>query len=248
MKDVYETFAYDYDEFGAIDDYLGAEKTFFQRLVNKYHVRSVLDCACGTGQHLSMLSDLGLNVVGSDFSSAMLEVAKKNLIERGIQLPLYQSDFRSLEAVFSEKFDAVVCLTTSLPHLQTEEDLITALKSMKERLNPSGLLVLTTGTTHYNLALPPIEVVVNREDFSRIFVKEQDEQFQTIHVLDLYHSEKRLESNQYDIVYKIILDEDYRQLLRKAGFQSIEIYGDYEGHPYDKNSQRMIIVAQTNAA
>ncbi len=52
---------------------------------------------------------------------------------------------------------------------------------------------------------------MNREDFSRIFVKEQDDRFQTIHVLDLYHSEKRLENNQYEIVYRILLDEDYRR-------------------------------------
>ena len=28
MNDIYEKFAYDYDEFGAIDQYLGEEKNF----------------------------------------------------------------------------------------------------------------------------------------------------------------------------------------------------------------------------
>ena len=31
MKDPYEKFAYDYDEFGPIDEYLGDEKTFLTR-------------------------------------------------------------------------------------------------------------------------------------------------------------------------------------------------------------------------
>lgn len=244
MEDRYQTFAYDYDEFGSIEDYLGAEKLFFQQLFSEQGAKTVLDCACGTGQHLYMFSEMNLEVVGSDYSKAMLEVAEKNLTERGITVPLHQCDFRYLEEVHKEKFDAIACLTTALPHLHSEQDLVTALKSMKTRLNSEGILVLTQGTTHHNLALPAIEVVVNRLDFSRVFVKERDEEFQTIHVLDMYHSTERMENNQYDIVYKIILDEDYRRLLMEAGFENIEIYGDYDKNAYDKESKRLIVVAQ----
>lgn len=243
LKDVYETFAYDYDEFGNIDDYLKNEASFFKQLFTENKVQTVLDCACGTGHHLYMLSELGFDVYGSDFSDSMLEVAAKNLDKKGKNIPLCQCDFRYLEQAYTEKFDAIVCLTNSLPHLHSEKELIVALKSMKQRLNPNGLLVLTQGTTHFTLTLPAIEVVVNREDFSRIFVKEFDEKFQTIHVLDLYHSKQRLESNQYDIVYKIILDEDYQRLLKKAGFEDVQIYGDYDRRLYDKQSRRLIVVA-----
>lgn len=244
MKDRYQTFAYDYDEFGSIENYLGSEQLFFKELFAEQGVETVLDCACGTGQHLYMLSELGLKVTGSDYSAAMLEVAGKNLANVGKQIPLRQGDFRYLEQIFTETFDGIVCLTTALPHLQTDEDLVTALKSMKNRLNQQGVLVLTQGTTHHNLKLPSIEVVVNREDFSRIFVKEQDDRFQTIHVLDLYHSEKRLENNQYEIVYRILLDEDYRRLLAEAGFSDVQIYGDYDRTPYDHASRRLIVVAK----
>nr|WP_255350426.1 MULTISPECIES: class I SAM-dependent methyltransferase [Clostridia] len=241
---MYEKFAYDYDEFGDIENYLGSERQFFKEILNENQVQSVLDCACGTGQHLYMLAELGYRVSGSDFSASMLKVASKNLERHGIQIPLSRCDFRELQEAFTEKFDAVVCLTTALPHLHTDEDLLTALISMKDRLNKNGLLILTQGTTHFTLTLPSIEVVVNRDNFSRIFVKEHDDQFQTIHVIDLYHSQNRLENNQYDIVYRIILDDEYRGLLTKAGFNNINIYGDYDRSPYDKESKRLIVVAQ----
>lgn len=244
MKDIYEKFADDYDEFGDIQDYLGSEETFFKQVFDENNVQTVLDCACGTGQHLYMLSKLGLRVFGSDYSSSMLSVASKNLEEHGEDIPLRQCDFRELEKAYTEKFDAVVCLTTSLPHMHTDEDLLAALRSMKERLKTNGLLILTQGTTHFTLSLPSIEVVINRDDFSRVFVKEQDNEFQTVHVLDLYHSKDRLENNQYDVVYKIILDDDYRKLLTKAGFDDIKIYGDYDRSPYDKESKRLIVVAK----
>ena len=40
MKDLYEKFAYDYDEFGSIDEYLGDEKTFFERLFGEHGVKN----------------------------------------------------------------------------------------------------------------------------------------------------------------------------------------------------------------
>lgn len=241
---MYKTFAYDYDEFGNIENYLGTERDFFKKLFDKNNIKSVLDCACGTGQHLYMLSELGYKVCGSDYSCSMLEVAKKNLVELGKDVPLCQCDFRYLENAYQNKFDAIVCLTTSLPHLHTDEDIVTALTSMKNRLNSNGILVLTQGTTHFTLNMSSIEVVVNKTNFSRIFVKEHDNEFQTIHVLDLYHSKERTESHQYDIVYKIMLDEDYRRLLLKAGFKDINIYGDYHKTKYNQNSKRLIVVAK----
>ena len=213
-------------------------------MFGKNKVKTVLDCACGTGQHLYMLSQLGYQLWGSDFSPSMIKVAKKNLDERGCNIPLHQCDFRYLEKTFDFRFDAIVCLTTSLPHLHTDEDLLLAVQSMKNRLNDRGLLIFTSGTTDYTLTLPSIEVVVNREDFSRIFVKEHNNRLQTIHVLDLFHSAQRVEENQYDIVYRILLENDYRTLLTQSGFSDVEIYGDYDMNPYDKNSRRLIAVAK----
>ncbi len=244
MNDIYKSLAFDYDEFGPIENYLGPEKDFFQKLFNDHKVNRVLDCACGTGQHLYMLSQLGYQLWGSDYSQSMLEVAEKNLKERGQSIPLCQCDFRYLESKFDFQFDAVVCLTTALPHLHTDEDLLLAIQSMKKRLNRGGLLIFTSGTTHYTLTLPSIEVVVNREDFSRVFIKKHDNHLQTIQILDIFHSPKRLEHNQYDIVYRILLDNDYRRLLQEAGFSDIQIYGDYDMSAYDKGSRRLIAVAK----
>lgn len=244
MNDLYKNFAYDYDEFGPIEEYLGKEKDFFAVLFAEHGVTSVLDCACGTGQHLLMLSQLGYAVSGSDYSLSMLDAARGNLAKHNIEVPLHQCDFRYLETKHSGTFDAIVCLSTALPHLHSDEDLILALTSMKHTLNKGGLLVLTQGTTHFTLTLPSIEVVVNRKDFSRVFVKEHDDRFQTIHVLDLFHSEQRTESNQYDFVYRILLDDDYRRLLAESGYSNIEIFGDYDRTPYGEKSGRLIVTAE----
>ena len=53
-----------------------------------------------------------------------------------------------------------------------------------------------------------------------------------------------MESNQYDIVYRILLDEDYKWLLPQAGFTNIQVYGDYNMNNYNENSWRLIVVAE----
>ena len=244
MKDTYEKFAYDYDEFGDIKDYLGPEKEFFEAEFKEHNVNSVLDCVCGTGHHVYMMAKLGLEVSGSDYSESMLEVARNNLSSLDQDVKLKHCDFRYLEKAFDEKFDAILCLTTSLPHLHEDSDLITALTSMKNRLNDGGILILTQGATPATLKMPPIEVVVEREDFTRVYIKEHDDRFQTIHILDLFHSKERLENLQYDVKYRLLFDDDYRELLSKAGFSMINIYGDYHRNPYTDESRRLIIVAK----
>lgn len=250
MRDLYERFAADYDRFGTPEQYIGREAGFFERLFEFYGTESVLDCSCGTGRHLFLFHQLGLDVAGSDLSPAMLERAERYLRSKDMRPALAQCDFRYLERCFDRRFDAVVCLSTSLPHLHTDDDLLRALRSMRDRLKSGGILVLTQGTTHKNLHdLPPIEVVVNDRDFSRIFVKElqteNDMDFLDIHILDLHHDYGSCTHNQYDMRYRLLLDDDYRRLLGEAGFSSVSVVGDYDMTPYNPDtSARMLVVAE----
>jgi len=87
---------------------------------------------------------MGFRVSGSDYSESMLEIAQKRLEKNGKNIPLSKCDFRFLEQKHSDKFDAIICLTTALPHLHTDEDLITAIKSMYNRLNKNGVININT--------------------------------------------------------------------------------------------------------
>ena len=49
MKDIYEKFAFDYDEFGPIESYLGDEKNFFHKLFTEHNVKTVLTAPAERG-------------------------------------------------------------------------------------------------------------------------------------------------------------------------------------------------------
>ena len=147
-RDMYEGFAERYDrfhaEFGTHDPALAG---FFHRLFARHQVQSVLDCACGTGHYLPLFHSLGCQVVGSDLSKAMLAQAQKNLAGYGLEVPLHEVDFRELPSYFDRRFDAVMCLSSSILHMPTEADVLRAFRSMRDVLRAGGILVLTQGTT-----------------------------------------------------------------------------------------------------
>lgn len=247
IADPYTDFAKRYDRF--FDDFSQHEPgyvAFFRSVFDKYDVHKVLDCACGTGHDLHLFKTLGYEVYGSDVSEAMLARAVENLSSHGLGVPLQKVDFRELPHHFNTRFDAVVCLSTSLPHLLEETQIIRALASMREVLRDNGILLLTQGMCDKQLKERPRYVpVINTRDFSRLFVLEYAEETLQIDILDLLHDE---DENMFDVAsvtYRIILRDDYERLLRKAGFAEMHYYGNYLSEPYDKeHSNGLIVVAQ----
>ena len=97
--------------------------------------RSLLDVACGTGQHLALLRDR-YEVAGVDVSEAMLGVARERL--PGVLLQ--RADMRSFE--LGRTFDAVTCLFSSIGYLTDPEDMRAAFGRFATHLAPGGVLVV----------------------------------------------------------------------------------------------------------
>jgi len=200
-----------------------AQKSFFEKLVGDYSVSRVLDCACGTGWHLSMFHDMGLTSFGSDISPEMLAMAKKNL--EGKYIPLKVEDFRTLDHSWGDTFDMIGCLTTSLPHMKTDEDVVRALSSIYDRLSDNGILVITNGITD-------VVEYPNEKEF-------------TFHILYVKKTEDSMEhtftSVTYNAMRKAVLERCFGQTL----FRNVFYYGDYDFSPYSKQlSTKLIVVAQ----
>ncbi len=244
--DPYEKFAKSYDLFGDIADIDQDEEAFYRQLFMKHKVVTVLDCACGTGKHCYLFTKMGYTVQASDISEPMLSQARDNFGRLGMDIPLKRCDFRELDQHFDDTFDAVVCLSTSLPHLHKDKELIRALTSMRGVLRDGGIVVIDQGTTHSSIKPERrFELIVNNKDITRLFVKDVEEDMQTIHIIDIYHSDLANCLEHYSVVYRILLDDDYHRLLRSAGYKNIRIFGGHDMSAYDPDtSQRLIAVAE----
>lgn len=110
-------------------------------------VRSLLDVACGTGEHLRFLRE-ELEVAGVDRSAAMLAVARRKL--PGVRLERADMTTFRLE----RRFDLVTCLFSSVGYLDSEAALRQAIRRMAGHLEPGGLLIVEPVMTPDRLQPP----------------------------------------------------------------------------------------------
>ena len=98
---------------------------------------TVLDAALGIGtQALGLLAN-GFRVTGSDISVGAVARARREAAVRRLPLVSLVADFRALP-VRSSSFDVVLVCDNSLPHLDTVEDIRTALAECFRCVRPGG--------------------------------------------------------------------------------------------------------------
>lgn len=222
-----------------------AQKTFFETLKTKFSVARVLDCACGTGWHLSMFHDMGLASFGSDISPEMLNLAKSNL--EGKYIPLKVQDFRTLGTSWGDTFEMVVCLTTSLPYMLTDDDVITALNSMYDRVSPGGILVISNGITDSLLDSKPkfIPARVNTDDAFYFICEYHDEDTMTFNILYVKKTEDSFDHLYTSTTYNAMRKATLERCFASTQFKTINYYGEYDFSDYSKEtSNKLIVVAE----
>jgi SAM-dependent methyltransferase len=107
----------------------------------------VLDCSCGTGQLAVGLAGLGIQVVATDASEAMVRRTAQLSAEFGAAVRTVRADWEELPDHFDDaSFDMVFCVGNSLHHAVGARGWVAALESMSRLLRRGGRLVLTSRT------------------------------------------------------------------------------------------------------
>lgn len=130
-----------YDLFYADKPYR-QEASFIQECLKRYgngKFHTLLDIACGTGQHAIALNDLGFDVIGLDYSQDMISCARQKIKQRS-SLDFRLQDMRSL-CVPEAPFDVVTCLFDSIGYVATNEGLTKTLEGVHNLLRHGGLFV-----------------------------------------------------------------------------------------------------------
>ena len=104
---------------------------------------TLLDCTCGIGTQAIGLALLGHEVHASDLSPVSVERARREATDFGVSMNFSVADFRDLGATMSDTFDVVISCDNAIAHCLDDDDLGAALSSIRTRLNPGGLLLLS---------------------------------------------------------------------------------------------------------
>jgi SAM-dependent methyltransferase len=130
--------------------------------------RSLLDVACGSGANLPRFGEF-CDVAGVDASAEMLALAAG----RCPGVALVHGDMRDFD--LGRRFDAVVCMFSSIGYLTELDDLAKAVRTMASHLEVGGVLMIEgwvepefwRGTTFNSVAGATEDVAVARVTRSR---------------------------------------------------------------------------------
>jgi SAM-dependent methyltransferase len=124
--------------YGAFKDYR-AESARVAAMLRSVQptVCTVLDAACGTGEHVRFLrADNGLLADGLDMDPGLLAVARRKVPDA----EFFEADMSSF--ALRRKYDAIVCLFSSIGYLRTLDRVTAALTCFRQHLNPTGVIVV----------------------------------------------------------------------------------------------------------
>jgi SAM-dependent methyltransferase len=247
--DAYVRF-YDLD-YGERDDDLLMIEQFASRCGSP-----ILELACGTGRVLLPLAHAGYQVTGVDISPAMLAVARGKVAAEGLEdhVTLIEQDMRHLH--LDGRFNLAFVAVNSFLHLPTTDDQLLALCSIRQHLNPGGILLL-------DLFHPDLNRLLDAE--GRLFLEKTMTDPETGHrLMKFYTRQVDLGRQVLDVTF--IVDEvdgqgqvrrtlfpfsmrylfraELELLLRHAGFKVEAIYGSYDLDEFGSDSDKMIAVAR----
>ncbi|GAB6181942.1 class I SAM-dependent methyltransferase [Desulfotomaculum defluvii] len=219
---------------------------FLKQVFDDLGVSRVLDLACGSGNYSLEFAKWGLSVVGLDYEQEMIRLAREKARKLGLDVNFVTGDMRNLEDI-EGKFDAVICIGNSLPHLLTDKDLTTALTQMKEKLYHGGTLIIQT--VNYdrilkgNITQLP-DIVNNKANI--IFTRQYD--FRSDAIIDFKTtliknepdgSQRSLVSNQ--IPLRPLTRSNLEKLLQAVGFEDTQVFGGFNHKPHGWDSQATVI-------
>lgn len=250
--DFYDQLAAVFDAMTDWEARLKYEGPFLRRLFEAHGVETILDAACGTGGHTLAFARWGLEAAGCDQSPTMIDLARTKAEAANLDVPFFVASLAELAAHSAPRFDAVVCLGNSLPHLLTDEDLAAGLAGLTSVLRPGGLLVLHNLNYDKRWREQPRFFAVNSSYVNgrevlvwRFADYHVDAQRITFHIAVFEKSDSDWSVNVISTPQRPLFRADLERRLGEAGMTQITAYGNLAGEPFDpKESPDLVITAR----
>ncbi|MCC9176038.1 class I SAM-dependent methyltransferase [Arthrobacter sp. zg-Y179] len=220
---------------------------FYAGLIGDKPLR-IADVGCGTGSFAVRLALAGHTLTGIDPASGMLEVARSRA--GGESVSWLQGTAADLPP---GPFDAALMTGHAFQCLLTEGEILETLVAVRSRLvsggtfyfetrNPAAKAWLEWDSGSTGPAIQESSAGTLEVEWELISAEEQsDGVLVTFEDRTVFRSDgERFISRS---TLKFVRAEVLKDLLGRAGFSSVDWYGDWEGGPFVEKSSREIIVA-----
>ena len=209
--------------FGGFESGLERNRTFFK----SYNVLPcdngvAIDLGAGCGFQSIPLAELGYSVTAIDLDEKLLDELQQNRGELSIKS--VQANLLDFQEHVKGKVDLMVCMTDTIVHLETKEQVITLFKKVADSLNQGGRFIITFRELTFDLEGTDRFLPV-RSDDSTIFTCFLEYEPETVKVHDIvYRKENDAWSLHKSYYRKLRLSQDWvKNQLLEAGFSNVDM-------------------------
>ncbi len=202
----------------------------------------IIDLPCGYGRHSLKLLEKGYDVLGVDINEVHLSKAINASSEAGLSDRFKVGSMLDYQPEDdSEKFTKAINMFYSFGFFESDEDNFKSLKNFYDLLEKGGEFLM-----HTDVNIP--RVIEGKYKFDE---ERNTTRGNILRVIDRYDPEKKRIDGAWiinNVVKKysvrVFSQKEWSDWCLKAGFGSVDFYGDWDGASYSEDSEDMIAIAK----
>jgi SAM-dependent methyltransferase len=201
----------------------------------------VLDLCCGPGRHAIEFAKRGFDVTGVDRTAFLLDKAKNDAAQRGLEIEWIRQDMRKFHR--RDEFDLALSLFTSFGYFDDRDEDLAVLENVFQSLKPGGLFLID---------------VMGKERLARIFSPTTSQRLEDgstlVQLHEVFDGWSRIvnewilikdgAAKSYRFHHSIYSGQELKELLERAGFSNVRLYGDLDGNDYGSDAKRLAALSR----
>jgi len=199
-----------------------------------------LDLCCGMGRVSLELASRGWKTTGVDITDSYLKAAEESADDEGLAIEFVREDVRRF--VRSRSYDLAVNLFISFGYFDDPADDLAFARNARESLAAGGVFIVETLGK---------EIAVRDFTEGEWFERGGGIVLTEYSVVDSWNALRNRwillkDGERFERTYdqRLYAGTELRALLLRAGFSSVELYGEWDGAPYDQKARMLIAVAR----
>jgi ubiquinone/menaquinone biosynthesis C-methylase UbiE len=210
----------------------------------------VLELGVGTGRIFVEALKQGADIFGIDANASMIEVLKKK-IEKKFHHRVKVQDAVNLN--LNNRFNLIMAPFRVFSHFVEVIDQFRVLNAVFDHLHPQGQFIFDVFIPNLKLITEGIKDLMDFDGeyekgkkLKRITSMEADPLNQVSHLKMKYvweENEKEIEK-EWAFPMRYFFKYELEHLIARSRLTLVNIFGDYQEHPLDANSQEFVLVCQ----
>jgi len=206
-----------------------------------YRGGDVLDLCCGPGRHAVALAKRGIRVTAVDRSEFLLNNAKAEAAKANLEIEFILDDMRRF--VRSSSFSLILNMFTSFGYFENIEDDLTVLRNAYQSLKTEGaMLIDLLGKEVLARKFQPTNSSEGGDGTLLIERHEICEDW--THCRNQWLLVKEGTVRPFFFKTRLYSGYELKDLMQRAGFEEVSVYGDLAGKEYGINADRLIAIGR----